>query len=91
MAKVDSLLGLSLKDFAALSDAKAAALATLANDRNRRSSNYAYLATVCGTLCFFSLIGAYVYLVMNGHPTEAYWALGTAALSIVSQLIRARL
>ncbi len=91
MAKVDSLLGLTLKEFAALSDAQASALANIALDRHKRSANYAVLGMMCGTLCFLSCIGAYAYLAMHGHSTEAYWALGTAVLSIISQLIRARL
>jgi predicted membrane protein len=91
MAKIDSLLGLTFKEFAALNDAQATALANIALDRHKRSANYAVLGIVCGTFCFVSCIGVYVYLVMHGRSNEAYGALGTAALSIVSQLIRARL
>jgi hypothetical protein len=87
----DSLIGLTPEQYLAVSDAKAVALTQLANDRHKREERYANLATVCGTISFLACIGAFIYLSIEGHRLEAMVVLGTAVLSIISQLIRARL
>jgi hypothetical protein len=45
----------------------------------------------CGTLGFLACIGAFVYLVMQGHSTESYVVLGTAVLALIRSIFKARL
>lgn len=87
----EELLGLRAYQFAALGDAKAAALTQLAENYHRRETFYASLGMACGTLCFLSCVLAFAYLVMHAHSTEAYVVLGTAVLALIGRMIAARL
>lgn len=85
------LLGLTPREFAALSEERAAALIRLAEGKHRRETLYAILGMACGTLCFLGCIIAFAYLVMHAHSTEAYVVLGTAVLALIGRMIAARL
>ena len=86
-----SVLELTPDQFAEISDSKASALIEFANARQRRQAWYAALGMTCGTASFLSCVGAFVYLVMNGHPQEGYVALGTAVLALIGRMIKSRL
>jgi putative Mn2+ efflux pump MntP len=86
-----SLIELSPEQYLALSDAKAVALTELANERHKREARYAVLGMMCGTLSLLACIGAFVYLAMNGHKTEAYVVLGAAVLAMIGRIIQSRL
>lgn len=58
---------------------------------NRRDYSYALTALICGAVCFLGVVGAFVYLVMQGHGVSAGALLGAGILGIVGSFIRARL
>ncbi len=52
---------------------------------------YAVTALVCGFFAFVVLVGGFIYLVMQGHPTPAGLLLGAGTLGLVAGFVRARL
>jgi hypothetical protein len=59
--------------------------------RNRRAFWYALVALVIGGLMGISLIGGFIYLVMNGHVKAAVSLLGAGAVSMVAGFVSTRL
>jgi hypothetical protein len=49
------------------------------------------IALSLGALIFLSLIGSYVYLIMQGHPYVGSVLFGGGALGIITGFQRARL
>jgi hypothetical protein len=86
-----SLTELTPAQYAILTDAKVVAITQLANDTHKRQTTYAALGMACGTLAFLACIGAFVYLAIEGHRTEAYVVLGTAVLAMIGRIIGSRL
>jgi uncharacterized membrane protein YjjB (DUF3815 family) len=86
----DSLLP-SPTELARLNDAVAARVieAVIANLNNNH--RYALTGMICGTASFLGCVGAYVYLVVEGHPKAATVALGAAVLSVIGRMLAARL
>jgi hypothetical protein len=74
-----------------LPEATALAVIQAASDEQRRETNYASLAMVCGTLSFLGCIGAFCYLVAIGHQQSSILVLGAGVLAIVVRMITARL
>jgi uncharacterized membrane protein len=68
--------------------------ATLMQARDRelqREFAYAALALAVAALALILVLGGFVYLVMQGHPTEAKILLGAGVLGLIASFIRARL
>ena len=59
--------------------------------RNRRAFWYAPVALVIGGLMGISLIGGFIYLVMNGHVKASVSLLGAGAVSMVAGFVSTRL
>jgi len=68
------------------------ALVLQARDREQyREFAYAALALVVAALSLILVLGGFVYLVMQGRPTEATILLGAGVLELIASLIRTRL
>jgi hypothetical protein len=68
------------------------ALLFQARDRQlHREFVYAVLALGIAALALILVLGGFVYLVMQGHPTEAKILLGAGVLGLIAAFIRARL
>jgi hypothetical protein len=68
------------------------ALVFQAKDRQlHREFVYAALALGVAALALILVLGGFVYLVMQGHPTEAKILLGAGVLGLIASFIRARL
>jgi hypothetical protein len=68
--------------------------ATLMQARDRelhREFVYAAMALGVAALALILVLGGFVYLVMQGHPTEAKILLGAGVLGLIAGFIRARL
>jgi hypothetical protein len=59
--------------------------------RHKRAFWFAWTGQVIGGLLAGSLIGGYIYLVMQGHPKSAGLLLGGGAVSLVTAFITVRL
>lgn len=59
--------------------------------RNRRAFIYATIALIIGGLVALSLIGGFIYLVMQGHGGYGSALLGAGALGIVAGFLKSRL
>lgn len=57
----------------------------------QREFRYAIASLAAGVICLFSVVGGYVYLVMNSHPEAASALLGTGVLSLIGGFVRSRL
>lgn len=86
-----SVLGLTPNQYASLTDTAIVAVTQLSDHVHQRQTNYARLGMVCGTLGFLACIGAFAYLVIQGHSTEAYVVLGAAVLALIRSILNARL
>jgi len=63
-----------------------------ARDREiQREFFYAAIALGIAALALVLVLGGFVYLVMQGHPTEAKILLGAGVLGLIASFIRARL
>jgi hypothetical protein len=63
-----------------------------ARDREpHREFVYAALALVAAALALILVLGGFVYLAMQGHPTEAKTLLGAGVLGLIASFLRARL
>ena len=63
-----------------------------ASDRvSRRKFTYAMTSLIGGIVCFLSMIGGFLFLVVHGFTAAAGWLLGTALFAIAGRLIGARL
>ena len=63
-----------------------------ARDRQlHREFVYAALALGIAALALILVLGGFVYLVIQGHPTEAKILLGAGVLGLIAGFIRARL
>jgi hypothetical protein len=91
MAPPDRPLLPPSEELANLSDRKVEQVVILLAGYNRRSHFYAILGMACGTLSFLGCLGAYVYLVVQGHPTAAGVVLTTTVLAIIGRMIGSRL
>jgi membrane-bound ClpP family serine protease len=56
-----------------------------------REFAYAALALGVAALALVLILGGFVYLVMNAHPTEAKILLGAGVLGLIAGFLRARL
>ena len=63
-----SLVDLTHNQFLELSDAKAVELLRVQTEDKRFRARHALLGITFGTICHLASLGAFVYLVMNGHP-----------------------
>jgi hypothetical protein len=61
------------------------------NDELRRQFTYATLSLLSGILALLSIIGGYIYLVVQGHPRSAAGLLATGVLGLIGGFIRSRL
>ena len=86
-----SLVDLTHNQFVELSDAKAVELLRLQIEDKRLRARHALLGITFGTVCHLASIGAFVYLVMNGHPKMAAVALGAPVLTIIKRMLDNRL
>jgi hypothetical protein len=59
--------------------------------RHSRAFTYALVSTILGAIVALSLVGGFVYLVMNGHPKSAAALLGAGALGMVTGFRSGRL
>lgn len=57
----------------------------------QREFLYAIGSLTAGVLCLFSIVGGYIYLVINGHSEAATGLLGTGVLSLIGGFVRSRL
>jgi hypothetical protein len=63
-----------------------------ARDRQlHREFVYAAMALRIAALALILVLGGFVYLVMQGHPTEAKILVGVGVLGLIAKFIRARL
>ena len=60
-------------------------------DEARREFWYAVASLAGGVITVLSVVGGFVYLVMNNHPQAAGSLLGTGVLGLIQGFIRARL
>jgi hypothetical protein len=68
------------------------ALVLQARDRElQREFRYAAIALGVAALALILVLGGFVYLAMQGHPTEAKILLGAGVLGLIASFIRARL
>jgi hypothetical protein len=80
-----------LKQFQAINP-ELPALLFQARDRElHREFIYAAIALGVAALALILVLGGFVYLVMQGHPTEAKILLGAGVLGLIASFIRARL
>jgi hypothetical protein len=86
-----SLLDLTPAELSTLSDAQVNATTALAQERVRQQAQYAKLGMSGSILVLLSCVGAYVYLVMQHHSTEAYVILGSSVLALITKILRSRL
>jgi hypothetical protein len=63
----------------------------LANDIHHRRWSYAMTGMLCGTVTVIACVGGFVFLVVGGHDIAAGALLGTSVLTVIAQIIRARL
>ena len=61
------------------------------NRELRREFVYAAMALGIAALALILVLGGFVYLVMQGHPTEAKILLGAGVLGLIASFVRARL
>ncbi len=73
-----------------LSNEKVKVIVALADSESRRSSTYAIVGMLCGTVSFLGCLGSYVYLVMQHHDVAAEVVLGATVLAIIGRMIRGR-
>ena len=63
-----------------------------ARDRElHREFVYAAIALGVAALALILVLGGFVYLVMQGHPTDAKILLGAGVLGLIASFVRARL
>ncbi|MGH9607614.1 MAG: hypothetical protein ACRD3N_18130 [Terracidiphilus sp.] len=63
-----------------------------ARDRElQREFIYAAMALGVAALALILVLGGFVYLVMQGHPTDAKFLLGAGVLGLIAGFLRARL
>ncbi|KAA6462134.1 hypothetical protein DYQ86_10985 [Acidobacteria bacterium AB60] len=86
-----SFFDLTPQQYQELSDAKALSLEKLADRQMMLQARYAQTGMVGAIMLLLSCVGAFVYLVMNQHPTEAYFVLGGAVLTLITRILSARL
>lgn len=68
------------------------ALVLKARDRElQREFVYAAIALGVAALALILVLGGFVYLVMQAHPTEAKILLGAGVLGLIASFLRARL
>ena len=82
---------LTPEQFGALVVDKALALAELAKTKTVLQARYALTGMIGSILRLLSCVGAYVYLVMEHHSTEAYVVLGGDVLTLITRILSARL
>jgi hypothetical protein len=61
------------------------------NQSHRRAFWYAFVSTLIGGLIALSLVGGFIYLMMNGHSKAAGILLGAGALGMVAGFRSTRL
>jgi hypothetical protein len=57
----------------------------------KTKASYATISTLMGGICLIAVVGAFVYLVMNGHDIPAGSLLAVQVVAIFRQLIASRL
>ena len=67
----------------------AAVIQTINHDA-QRDFWYALAGMASAALLFLSVVGAFVYLIMQGHEKAAASLLGVGVLGIINAIIRAR-
>jgi len=80
-----------LKSYQALGKKLPEAVMAEWSSYHRRAFIYATVALTFGGLIALSLVGGFVYLVMNGHPKSAAALLGAGALGMVAGFRSTRL
>jgi len=63
----------------------------VADREAHREYRYAVAGMASSAILFLSLVGGFVYLVMNDHPKSAGALLGAGVLGLVHAMLRARL
>jgi hypothetical protein len=57
----------------------------------RRRFTYAIVALISGAVVVFCILGAFTYLVMNGHAAAAAGLLGAGVVGLAGGFVRSRL
>jgi hypothetical protein len=63
----------------------------VADREAHRDYAYALTGMITSAVLFLSVVGGFVYLVMNDHPKSATGLLGAGVLGLISAMLRARL
>lgn len=58
---------------------------------SERRHSYAMRGMFCGTVGLVASIGAFAYLVHDGHPREEFALLGVNVLGLLLQMVKSRL
>jgi hypothetical protein len=86
-----SILDVTGAQFQALSDAKAVELLRVQSITVRLKARHALAGQFVALATYVGSLGAFVYLVMNGHPKLAPLALGAPVLTVVKRMLDNRL
>src|SRR5215831_18408373 len=62
-----------------------------ADNEQEREYRYAVVSLLTGSILGISVIGGFVYLVMQGHAVAAGWLLGVNVLNLIHGFVRNRL
>jgi hypothetical protein len=79
------------KDLAALPDGTALKALEVIDRASERRHSYAMRGMLCGTVGLVSSVGAFAFLVHDGHPREAFALLGVNVIGLLLQMIKSRL
>ena len=90
MVPPDKYLLPPASELQSLSDEKTKIIVALADADSRRSSSYAIIGMLCGTVSFLCSLASYVYLVNQHHDTAAGVVLGTTVVAIIGRMIRGK-
>jgi small-conductance mechanosensitive channel len=80
-----------LKEFQVIDPALPALVVEARTLELKRQFHYAVLALVAGLVAFLSMVGGFVFLVLQGHSGAAGLLLGAGVLGLVAGFVRSRL
>ena len=86
-----SILDITEEQFEALSSVKAVELLRAQMLTVRLKARHALVGQYVALVTYVASLGAFVYLVMNGHPKLAPLALGAPVLTVIKRMLDNRL
>ena len=80
-----------LAEYARVSSDLPALVVKARSDELTRQFTYAVLSLLSGIVALLSIIGGYIYLVVQGYPRSAGGLLATGVLGLIGGFLRSRL